>query len=59
MRAVISLVRLLVALTLLFLLLPLLDRRVRGRYDRRRYIQIVVVSALLLALLLVLGRRVA
>lgn len=55
----ISLVRLVVVLTLLFLLLPLLDQRVRGRYDRRRYVQIVIVSALLIALLVVLGRGVS
>jgi hypothetical protein len=51
------LIRLVLALTLLFLLLPLLDRRVRGRYNRRRYVQIIIVSAILIALLVVLGRR--
>lgn len=55
--AVEPLIRLVLVLTLLFLLLPLLDRRVRGRYNRRRYVQIVIVSAILIALLLVLGRR--
>ena len=52
-----SLIRLVVALTLLFLLLPILDRRVRGRYNRGRYVSIVVVSAILIALLVLLGRR--
>jgi hypothetical protein len=53
---VIQLLRLVAVLTLLFLLLPLLDVRVRGRTNRARYIQIVVVSIFLLAFL-ILGRR--
>ncbi len=52
-----QLIRLVLALTVLFLLLPLLDRRVRGRYNRQRYVQVVIVSAILIALLVVLGRR--
>lgn len=46
-----ALIRLVVALFLLFLLLPLLDRRVRGRYNRQRFVQVVVVSLALLAFL--------
>ena len=52
-----QLVRLVIALSLLFLLLPLLDRRVRGRYNRGRYVQVVILSGILIALLVVLGRR--
>ena len=53
------LLRLVVALTALFLLLPLLDRRVRGRWNRKRFVQVVVVSSILIALLAFLGRRAA
>lgn len=59
MPGVIQLLRLVALLTLGFLLLPLLDRKVRGRYNRRRYVQVVVVSILLIAFLIVLGRRVS
>jgi len=51
-----QLLRLVAVLTLLFLLLPLLDVRVRGRTNRTRYVQIVIVSILLLAFL-IFGRR--
>lgn len=47
-----ALFRLVIVLFLVFLLLPLLDRRVRGRYNRSRYVQIVLVSALLLGVLI-------
>ncbi len=53
---VVQLLRLVAVLTLLFLLLPLLDVRVRGRTNRARYVQIVIVSILLLGFLL-FGRR--
>lgn len=46
-----ALIRLVVILFVLFLLLPLLDQRVRGRYNRQRFVQVVVVSILLLAFL--------
>jgi hypothetical protein len=46
-----ALIRLVVGLFLMFLLLPLLDRRVRGRYNRQRFVQVVVVSVALLAFL--------
>ena len=47
-----ALFRLVIVLFLVFLLLPLLDRRVRGRYNRLRYVQIIVVSVLLLGVLI-------
>jgi len=53
---VVQLLRLVAVLTLLFLLLPLLDMRVRGRTNRARYVQIVIVSILLLGFLIA-GRR--
>ncbi len=52
-----ALVRLVLILLGIFLLLPLLERRVRGRYNRSRYVQIVAVSLVLLAALFLLGRR--
>jgi len=55
--AVGALIRLVIVLFLVFLLLPLLDRRVRGRYNRRRYAQVILVAALLLFLLIWMSRR--
>ena len=52
-----ALIRLVLILLGIFLLLPLLDRRVRGRYNRSRYVQIVVVSLVLLAALFFFDRR--
>ena len=46
-----ALIRLVVGLFVLFLLLPLFDQRVRGRYNRQRFVQVVVVSVALLAFL--------
>jgi len=46
-----ALIRLVVVLFVLFLLLPLFDRRVRGRYNRQRFVQVVVVSVALLVFL--------
>ncbi|UCE03712.1 MAG: hypothetical protein JSW67_05870 [Candidatus Latescibacterota bacterium] len=51
-----SLLRLVIVLTLLFLLLPLLDRSVRGRTNRSRFVQIVVVSLLLILFLVWMSR---